>query len=106
MHYLEQHKPENILATGEHEGFRWLVGHNTFGYRVGYITVPADHPWHGKGYDNINADVHGGLTYAEKGTGGASGGLALTAPMQETRLTPTSLPRCLNICATPASTTL
>jgi hypothetical protein len=70
MHYLEQHKPENILATGEHEGFKWLVGHNTLGYRVGYITVPADHPWHGKGYDDINADVHGGLTYAEAGTEG------------------------------------
>jgi hypothetical protein len=23
------------------------------------------HPWHGKGYDDINADVHGGLTFAE-----------------------------------------
>lgn len=30
----------------------------------GYISIPPGHPWHGKGYDDIRADVHGGLTYA------------------------------------------
>lgn len=28
----------------------------------GYLSVPNGHPWHGKYY--VDADVHGGLTYA------------------------------------------
>lgn len=30
----------------------------------GYVGVPPGHPWHGKGYDDVNVDVHGGLSYA------------------------------------------
>lgn len=59
-------RPECVLAEGEHLGFKWTVVHNGMGYRCGYIRVPKNHPWHGKGYDDINADVHGGLTFAEK----------------------------------------
>jgi hypothetical protein len=29
------------------------------------VRVPPGHPWHGKGYDEIDAEVHGGLTFAE-----------------------------------------
>lgn len=36
----------------------------------GYVTVPPDHPWHGKNYDNIKANVHGGLTYSGTAEGG------------------------------------
>lgn len=31
----------------------------------GYVRLPDGHPWLGLHYDNIPADVHGGLTYAE-----------------------------------------
>lgn len=32
----------------------------------GYVDVPATHPMHGKHYDDVDVDVHGGLTYSEK----------------------------------------
>lgn len=31
----------------------------------GYLAVPEGHPWYGKHYGDIGADVHGGLTYSE-----------------------------------------
>ena len=34
------------------------------GHLCGYVTVPPGHPWHGKGYDDIGAEAHGGLTYS------------------------------------------
>lgn len=34
------------------------------GWGNGYVGVPNGHPWFGKDYDAINAEVHGGLTYA------------------------------------------
>jgi hypothetical protein len=34
-------------------------------YRCGYVRVPPGHPLHGKGYDDPNVEVHGGLTFAE-----------------------------------------
>ena len=34
------------------------------GHLTVYVRVPVGHPWHGKDYDAIDADVHGGLTYA------------------------------------------
>jgi hypothetical protein len=41
------------------------VIHNGMGYRCGYVRVPVGHSWHGKGYDDICCDCHGGLTFAE-----------------------------------------
>jgi hypothetical protein len=35
------------------------------GNRCGYVRVGPSHPWHGKGYDDVMVDVHGGLTFAE-----------------------------------------
>jgi len=52
------------LAEGEHCGYPWIVVHNNIGFRCGYICLSSDHPWFGKDYDHIPADVHGGLTYA------------------------------------------
>lgn len=37
---------------------------DTTGAWCGYIGVPPGHPWHGKGSDDVDASVHGGLTYA------------------------------------------
>jgi hypothetical protein len=34
------------------------------GHLCGYVQIPAGHPWHGKDYDEIEADCHGGLTYS------------------------------------------
>jgi hypothetical protein len=57
--------PELVLAEGEHVGFEWIVVHNRLAFRCGYVRVPKGHPWHGKDYDQIEAEVHGGLTFAE-----------------------------------------
>ncbi len=55
----------------EHAGFPCLIVRvESHGALCGYVAVPPGHPWHGKGYDDIDgADVHGGLTYASKCSG-------------------------------------
>lgn len=61
---IEVDRPECVLAKGEHAGFEWVVAHNNFGHRCGYVRVPGGHPWHGK-HDSIDAEVHGGLTFSQ-----------------------------------------
>jgi len=34
------------------------------GHLCGYVAVTKDHPWFGKVYDEVEVDVHGGLTYS------------------------------------------
>jgi hypothetical protein len=58
-------RPEDVLAKGEHLGFQWVVVHNGMGYRCGYVRVPLGHPWHGKDYNDLNVEVHGGVSFAE-----------------------------------------
>lgn len=36
------------------------------GHLCGYIMIPEGHPWHGKHYDTIECEVHGGLTFSEE----------------------------------------
>ncbi len=71
-------RPADVLAHGEHLGYEWMVIHNGMGHRCGYVKVPPGHPWHGGNYNDIGADVHGGLTFAEAdvpcGKGGADDG--------------------------------
>lgn len=38
---------------------------STGGVANGYCIVPQGHPWHGRDYDEIPVEIHGGLTYAE-----------------------------------------
>lgn len=70
--------PELVLAEGAHEGFEWIVTNNGIGFRCGYVRVPSGHPWHGKDDSQIDAIVHGGLTFShadhECGRGGAEDG--------------------------------
>lgn len=33
----------------------------------GYVAIPKGHPSYGKDYDDIDVDVHGGVTYAKFG---------------------------------------
>jgi hypothetical protein len=58
-------RPDDVLAEGEHLGFQWVVVNNRVGYRCGYARVPLGHPWHGKSHNDLNVEVHGGLTFAE-----------------------------------------
>lgn len=43
-----------------------LIVRGPSGALCGYVGVPVDHPYHGKGYSEVDVDVHGGLTFANK----------------------------------------
>lgn len=45
-------------------GLRAVVVLQPWGSRCGYVGVEATHKLHGKDYDDVDVDVHGGLTYA------------------------------------------
>lgn len=36
------------------------------GWGNGYVILPKEHPDYGKSYEEINASVHGGLTFADE----------------------------------------
>jgi hypothetical protein len=57
--------PDRVLAEGTHKGFEWAIVHNGNGYRCGYVKVIPGHPWFQKSWNEIDAEVHGGLTFAE-----------------------------------------
>jgi hypothetical protein len=62
---IEVLSPERVLAKGEHAGHQWVVVHNGGGFRCGYVRVDSGHPWHGKGYDDVDVTIHGGLTFSK-----------------------------------------
>lgn len=65
----------NGLWNGEPDKAQWIdeatgldclivrVPHS--GHLCGYVGVPPGHRFHGKEYDDVPADVHGGLTFAD-----------------------------------------
>ena len=57
-------EPEDRVEW-RHRGFPCLAVRNSLGAWCGYVAVPPGHPWHGKGYDAIDADCHGGLTFSD-----------------------------------------
>lgn len=45
---------------------KWLTkAFMSFGWGNGYVLLPKTHPLHGKNYNDIDVDVHGGLTLSE-----------------------------------------
>jgi len=71
---ITTHNPGCLLEKGIYEGFEWEITSNRMGFRCGYVRVPAGHPWHGKDYDEIDAEVHGGLTFASPDADCGKGG--------------------------------
>ena len=47
-----------------HAGFSCLLHRGPGGHWCGYVGLPPGHRYHGKGYDDCDVQVHGGLTYA------------------------------------------
>jgi hypothetical protein len=46
-------------------GYEAEVLATEMGHRCGYVTVPEGHPCAGKDYNELDVEVHGGLTYGE-----------------------------------------
>ncbi len=57
---------ESDRLEWEYKGFPCLMRRNMeiTGSWCGYVAVPPGHPAFEKGYDDVEVDVHGGLTYA------------------------------------------
>lgn len=58
--------PYKVEAEWEHAGLKCAVTlAREARHRCGYVRVPPGHPAHGKGYDDVDVQVHGGLTFAK-----------------------------------------
>lgn len=55
-------EPEIVFF--EFAGYNCFISRSICGSLCGYVKVPEDHPWHKKYYDDIDAEVHGGLTFS------------------------------------------
>jgi hypothetical protein len=59
-----QTEPDKIVWVDAETGLDCMIHRNPVGALCGYVGVPPGHPWHGAEYHDIEADVHGGLTYS------------------------------------------
>lgn len=53
-----------LEKKGTHRGFEYAILVMPMGHRCGYVKLPQNHPWYKKNPDNIETNVHGGLTFA------------------------------------------
>ena len=60
-----QEEPDKRQWQDEATGLPCLIVRNNGGALCGYVGVPKGHPDHGKDYDAVDVDVHGGLTFAD-----------------------------------------
>lgn len=67
-------EPDKAQWIDEKTNLDCLVVRNRLGALCGYVGVPPQHPWHGKDYDSVAVEVHGGLTYANPCVDGAVDG--------------------------------
>lgn len=56
----------NVERSGTELGLRWWVAIRPMGFRVGYVEIPPAHPWCGLEPDEVDVDVHGGLTFLDE----------------------------------------
>jgi hypothetical protein len=63
---LWQDEPDKVQWKDEATGLPCLIVRGPHGSWCGYVGVPSSHPVYEMDYDNITAEVHGGLTYARK----------------------------------------
>jgi len=59
-----QDEPDRV--EWRHRGLPCMAIRATLGHWCGYIAVPPGHALYGRDYNDVDADVHGGLTYARK----------------------------------------
>lgn len=54
-----------LVDHGEEFGVKWVTCKAPlYGAVNGYVKIPEGHHWYGLDYDDINVDVHGGLTFS------------------------------------------
>lgn len=53
---------ERVAASFDVDGLRCVVQRGDM-FMTGYVRVPSDHPDAKKWYDDVGAEVHGGLTF-------------------------------------------
>lgn len=59
-------EPDEINFTDLDTGYECVIQRSDFtGTFCGYVAVEKNHPFQGKHYDELNIDVHGGLTFSE-----------------------------------------
>ncbi len=58
-------EPDKAVWIDEATGLDCMIHRGRIGALCGYVGVGPDHPLHRTDYDQINPDVHGGLTYAD-----------------------------------------
>jgi hypothetical protein len=56
-------EPDKISWTDEATDLPCIMVRNDMGSWCGYVAVEPGHPAHGKYYDDVEVDVHGGLTF-------------------------------------------
>jgi len=66
----------------EHAGHPCVLKRQRLGHWCLYVGVPPGHPWHGKDYtdDDLDVDVHGGVTYGLRCDGDPVLGVCHVAP--------------------------
>jgi hypothetical protein len=62
-------EPDKINWVDETTNLDCMIVRNTMGALCGYVGVPTNHPLFRVIHDEVNADVHGGLTYSNECSG-------------------------------------
>jgi hypothetical protein len=57
---------EGALERWEAHGLDCMIRSSGMLALNGYVRVPKEHPVFGKGYNSVDVDVHGGITYADE----------------------------------------
>lgn len=59
-------EPDKLQWVDPDTDLDCLIVRGPHGAFCGYVGVPAEHPAFGKGYEEVDAEVHGGLTFADR----------------------------------------
>jgi len=58
-------EPDRDVWVDELTDLDCMINRGPSGAWCGYVGVGPDHPWHGMQYDDVDVEVHGGLTYSQ-----------------------------------------
>lgn len=61
-------EPDHEQWTDPETGLPCLIRRAPAGHLCGYVAVPESHPWHGATIWDVDADVHGGISWSGRGT--------------------------------------